>query len=64
MYVELIRIRHKKDTFLIGDYNRAATKVKDLAENEYLRFRKESQIETLPATQINEDTLTIMLLNT
>ena len=51
-------------TFLIEDYNRASIKVNALAEKECPRLKKESQIETLPATQIKEDTLTVTLLST
>lgn len=35
-----------------------------MAEKEYPRLRKESQLQTIPVTQIKEDTLIVTLLNT
>ena len=64
MYVALSRIRHSKNMFFIGHYNCAARKFNALVEKVYLRLRKESQIETLTATQINEENWNVTFLNT
>ena len=63
IYVALSTIRRIKNMFLIGDCNRAAIKGNALAGKEYPRLRKENQIETLPATQTKEGTLSMTLLN-
>lgn len=63
IYVALSTIRRIKNMFLIGGCNCAAIKVNALAGKEYPRLRKENQIETLPATQTKEDTLSMTLLN-
>ena len=45
MYVGLSRIRHIKNAFLIGDYNRAAIAVNATVEKEYPRLRKKFKLK-------------------
>lgn len=35
-----------------------------MSQNEYAQLQKESQLDTLPVTQIKENSLTVTLLNT
>ena len=44
MYVTLRRIRSIEKKFFVGNYNRAAIKVKLMAEREYSQQRKKSHL--------------------
>ena len=64
MYVALRRIRSVEKRGFFGNYNRATIKVKLMPGKEYFRLQTESQLQTIPVTQIKGNTLTVTLLNT
>ena len=63
IYVELSQIRSIEKMSFVGNYNRAAIKVKLMVEKEYACLWKESQLQTSLVTKVEENTLTVTLLS-